>query len=364
MMSFDQILSGLKEVKASPRVEDPEEEEAAEAPKKKRKEKEGKGKKKEKEKKETKKKAEEEEEAAKTKLATHVGRYHKRENAKRVRAYSSQDLAAILGSVPGGSPAVAEEDGPFMKEVRADVQEDSDASSSGHLSDEEQTAPASKKIKSSPKDEVEVEEAPLVKSWWMGLFVKAGRMGSTKKELKSKKVTAAKAARVGFSEKDQENLYSDAHTHATHGKQGLGIGDAPKKVAGARWQGTKTKLTDSDDEEEAVEEDEEASSEEEDTGIVVLSAKQPAQVPSLKFQLPEKGGKVKKSKGESPDFEALAISILKAEKKRSLNLKVLKSRVLEAAGLEEGGKKVVKAIKANAGLFQIVDKKVTLATRL
>lgn len=124
MVGFDQILSSLKEVKAAPRAEkeveegkDEEEEEKPKAVK-------GKGKKDNEKKAKAKAKEEENKkavEATKTKLATHVGRYHKRENAKRVRAYSSADLAAILGSVPGGSQAVAEEDAPFMKEVRAEA---------------------------------------------------------------------------------------------------------------------------------------------------------------------------------------------------------------------------------------------------
>ena len=369
MVGFDQILSGLKEVKAAPRVEEEEEEEEEEEPKKvKEKGKKAKEKAKEKEKarkEEEQKKADEE--ATKKKQATHVGRYHKRENAKRVRCYSSEDLAAILGSVPGGSQPPVEDDRPFMKEVRAEAQEDSEVSSSGHMSDQE-THPASKKVKLSKKEEEE-EEAPQVKSWWMGLFVRAGRMGSTRKELKSKKVTA----KVGFSEKDQENLYTDVHNHATHGKQGLGIGDAPKKVAGARWQGTKTKLDSDDEDEEAVadEQDEEASSEEEDTGIVVLSAKKPAQIDSLKSQPREekkKGKKPKDSQSEKKvDVVEMAAKILREEKSRALSLKELKSRYLKAAGLskhdsssEKPAKRFVKAIKANTAMFKLVEKKVLL----
>lgn len=70
--------------------------------------------------------------ARRVKLATHVGRYHKRERAKTVKNYSSQDLAAILGAAPGSSvgvAAVTEEDlalaavpqwpGARMAEIRA-----------------------------------------------------------------------------------------------------------------------------------------------------------------------------------------------------------------------------------------------------
>lgn len=51
----------------------------------------------------------------------------------------------------------------------------------------------------------------------------------------------------GFEEADQEALWTSAHDGATKSKQGLGRAGAPKKVAGAHWAGTKTKL-DSDDE--------------------------------------------------------------------------------------------------------------------
>lgn len=42
---------------------------------------------------------------------------------------------------------------------------------------------------------------------------------------------------------------------AAHGRQGLGRSDMPKKVAGARWCGTKTKISDGNDDEEEEEEE-------------------------------------------------------------------------------------------------------------
>uniref|UniRef100_A0A7N1A5N1 Cell growth-regulating nucleolar protein-like winged helix domain-containing protein n=1 Tax=Kalanchoe fedtschenkoi TaxID=63787 RepID=A0A7N1A5N1_KALFE len=51
-----------------------------------------------------------------------------------------------------------------------------------------------------------------------------------------------------FFEQDQENLYNLVQDKATAGKQGLGIKDRPKKVAGVHFQGKKTSLGDSDDE--------------------------------------------------------------------------------------------------------------------
>lgn len=67
-----------------------------------------------------------------------------------------------------------------------------------------------------------------------------------------------------------------AHLGATHNKQGLGKADAPKKVAGARWQGTKIRLDSDSDEDEAQEGgsggDSDSSSDDEVPGAVVVMA--------------------------------------------------------------------------------------------
>lgn len=57
----------------------------------------------------------------------------------------------------------------------------------------------------------------------------------------------------GFSEQDQVDLYSLTQGGASKSKQGLGQGSAPKKVAGARWEGTKMRIGESDSEPEQPE---------------------------------------------------------------------------------------------------------------
>lgn len=52
----------------------------------------------------------------------------------------------------------------------------------------------------------------------------------------------------GFSEGDQANLWQTLTDSKTKSCQGLGQSDAPLKVAGGRWSGTKTQISDSDDE--------------------------------------------------------------------------------------------------------------------
>ena len=151
----------------------------------------------------------------KTKQATHIGRYHKRESAKRVKGYSASDLAAILGATSDGlaaaSEATAAEDNewPQLREVRAtpNLPEDSDVSSSGHVSEGSDGEAAPKKAASNRSIP---DQSAGPKSWWAGLFVKAGRMGSTKHELRSRKLQSVSLKPPGFSEKDQEDLAMQA----------------------------------------------------------------------------------------------------------------------------------------------------------
>jgi hypothetical protein len=51
----------------------------------------------------------------------------------------------------------------------------------------------------------------------------------------------------GFREDDQVAAWTAAQDGATKSKQGLGRSEQPRKVGGAQWQGTRTKLG-SDDE--------------------------------------------------------------------------------------------------------------------
>jgi len=81
-------------------------------------------------------------------------------------------------------------------------------------------------------------------SWWGQKygFVSGGFLGA--KIYKDKSSNDSK--RETFAEEDQENLYNRVQEKATSGKQGLGIKDRPKKVAGCFWGGKKTSFDDSD----------------------------------------------------------------------------------------------------------------------
>ncbi len=172
------------------------------------------------------------------KLASHVGRYSKRERAKFVKNYSASDLDAILGG-PAKQAAAEEEAAEaadagadplgFMPalnlvEVRAAAREDDSSSSDEEDGGEGKpgaaavaaSAPAAaggegkkqrkaKAAEAAPPPEEEWE--PGKKPWWAGMFVRAGRMGSIKQELKGGHSGKPKINVSGFKEQDQENLY-------------------------------------------------------------------------------------------------------------------------------------------------------------
>ncbi|KAL9310570.1 putative G-patch domain-containing protein [Arabidopsis thaliana] len=163
------------------------------------------------------------------------GRYKRREKGKLVNSYSSKDLEGILVKrTEDPSPAVCDIADSMDIEI---ISEDQDAS-----------------IK-----EQKIEEPSS--NWWgfKSGFVSGGLLGakSGKKKLKA-------TERKMFSENDQENLYNMVQDKATAGKQGLGIKDRPKKIAGVRYEGKKTSFDNSDDDDDDEEEEEEEESEADD----------------------------------------------------------------------------------------------------
>eukprot|EP00198_Chlamydomonas_reinhardtii_P003111 XP_001692447.1 predicted protein [Chlamydomonas reinhardtii] len=262
MVSFDRILANLKEVSARPAAADDssssDDEAAAKAPKKaakkadtKKAKKSGKDKRKRSASPSSSGSSssgsDSEDEAARAKrikLASHVGRYHKRERAKLVKNYSAGDLDAILGGMKAAKEEVAAEEA-----ADAEGLDPTGAGAMGFI------MPVIAEPKA-PEPQPEEQWEPGKKPWWAGMFVRAGRMGSIRQELKGKvEGGRAKIQITGFREQDQENLYEQAQHGAAHGRQGLGRSDMPKKVAGARWCGTKTKISEGDGDDEEEEEE-------------------------------------------------------------------------------------------------------------
>ncbi|XP_077245518.1 D111/G-patch domain-containing protein [Tasmannia lanceolata] len=153
------------------------------------------------------------------------GRYKKRERGKLVNAYSTKDLQEILGN-----------------KLEEDIQTNLDQVIELELPE-------------APESHIcHVKDTDVSVQWWgqkQG-FISGGFLGAQSLRAKSLMPTVhALDERVTFAEEDQENLYNLVQDKATTGKQGLGIKDRPKKVAGCHWKGKKTSFDDSDGENSA-----------------------------------------------------------------------------------------------------------------
>lgn len=300
--------------------------------------------------------------------ATHLGRFKKRESAKMVKHYSSQDLAAILGGDPFAQAAVAAVENTVRQNDSNDGSENDkkkdkrkkDEKSKKESQDNKEN-PTKKKVSIQEKNPLQeerqegrkeedrqhdknVEEASASSLWWSGYFIKAGRMGSLKKNAADKKC-------VGFSEQDQTNLYNLAHDKAIQGKVGLGRSSIPKKVEGARWEGKKIKLgSDSEGEEEGGEE-EEVGEDVEDQGVVVVMPKATVQ----------KAIDDRDNIFKDINWKKLMTEILKAKGVDSMKIKSLSKAVMEAHGLEKQHKGLVMmkleevCVASSSSMFQLVD---------
>nr|KJB52199.1 hypothetical protein B456_008G250200 [Gossypium raimondii] len=153
------------------------------------------------------------------------GRYKKRERGKLVQAYSSEDLEGILAKRVEESSPASPNVGGEMELIEATESQDF------------------------PTGGDTAESVPP--EWWGHKygFISGGFLGESTRK-KSNKTGECKIlnGRTVFFEDDQENLYKLVQDNATTGKQGLGIKDRPKKIAGVRFQGKKTSFSDSDDE--------------------------------------------------------------------------------------------------------------------
>lgn len=174
-------------------------------------------------------------------VATHLGRFKRREAAKMVRGYSSKDLEAILGGVSTAAVAPVQHRanelawgaGPAAV-VRAASEEPEEAPESSAARGKPAAAPAACPP-TPPPGHSPADEG----SWWRGQFHRAagGGVGAAQAPGTRPALTVR-----GFREEDQEGLYNLVHENATKGRVGLGRAGMPAKVAGERWAGTKTRL--------------------------------------------------------------------------------------------------------------------------
>ncbi|CAB4279984.1 unnamed protein product [Prunus armeniaca] len=153
------------------------------------------------------------------------GRYKKRERGKLVNAYSAKDIEGIL---------VRRAESP---EINFD------------LGGEVESEKASEIQVICPPEGNACKELPP--NWWGHKygFIPGGLLGAELKRRKSEKSQSNE--RTMFYEDDQVNLYNLVQDKSTTGKQGLGIKDRKKKIAGCYFEGKKTSFNDSDDEDSA-----------------------------------------------------------------------------------------------------------------
>ncbi|GMQ05543.1 hypothetical protein CsSME_00050531 [Camellia sinensis var. sinensis] len=149
------------------------------------------------------------------------GRYKKRERGKFVQTYSSKDLEGILQNLIFFGYWNLDEVDPSLNQC-LDFAEAFD---------------------------VYKDVSP---NWWgyKSGFVSGGYLGAESRRKKSLPTENGQNSwnRVAFHDEDQENLYKLVQDKATSGKQGLGIKDRPRKIAGCHYQGKKTSFDDSADE--------------------------------------------------------------------------------------------------------------------
>lgn len=137
----------------------------------------------------------------------------------------------------------------------------------------------------------------------------------------------------GFSEEDQVKLYTLTQQGKSQGRQGLGTGSQPKKVASARWKGTRTAIADSDDERADAQEPPQAAadatSDASNTAAAVVGRSQQ--------NAPEDVAPCQRS-AVQPDqikWKKLAAKVLKSSNKLALSWRKLQKLVFQSANLPD-----------------------------
>jgi len=319
------------------------------------------------------------------KLATHLGRFKKRESAKMVSKYSSHDLAAILGEDPFAAAAAA---------VTAAGKTGGHQTSDGYESDSESDSDVEVKKKKKQKRNVaktkkiitiqehqeaqqdaerelkqdtrDTDEEDLAAYWWSSYFVRRGKMGSLRR-------TAPNCAR-GFSEQDQTDLFTKTYDGATQGRVGLGRSSMPKKVAGARWEGKKKKL--GSDSEDSVSEGEQEQREAKEAAALEKKEAEEEEARGVVVVLPGGVGSVARTKKRKKEarqatgekkvkWKKAVAAVLSKENSGSMNFRAVVKAVMAAEKLDKNRKteasEAIFAVVEGSSKFKLDGKNVKLA---
>ncbi|KAG7669838.1 hypothetical protein Ndes2437B_g06027 [Nannochloris sp. 'desiccata'] len=324
--------------------------------------------------------------AKRAKVATHLGRFKKRESAKMVSNYSSHDLAAILGEDPFAAAAAAitaagGRSGGQQSSGGYESDSESDSDLEGNIKKKmEKSLAKTKKIitiqehqeaqknaeqglKDDGRDD---DNEDLTEYWWSSYFVRRGKMGSLRR-------TAPNRAR-GFSEQEQTDLYTKAQDGARQGRVGLGRSSMPKKVAGARWEGKKKKL--GSDSEDSESESEQERREAKEAAALEKKEAEEEEIRGVVVVLPGGGGGVapieKRKKegiqtieGRKIKWKKVVADVLARENSGSMKLKAVVKAVMEAEKLDKNRKteasEAIVTVVEGSSKFKLDGKNVKLA---
>lgn len=215
----------------------------------------------------------EKQEVKKTEMTTTVlkaarpqGRYKKRERGKLVSGYTEKDLQEILGNRCESSGHCTNMDTPETEVVK---EESKLVEKYARVQVVEGTVKGNAILESTHSVDLTQTPSEHQSAEWWGHkhgFVWGGLLGAKSEVKKPVALKESQCSDVGngqvstirnaFCEEDQENLYNLVQDKSTTGKQGLGIRDKPKKIAGVHWKGQKVSFdTDEDKEERSADED-------------------------------------------------------------------------------------------------------------
>ena len=205
------------------------------------------------------------------KRGSHLGRYKRREQGKRVASYSAHDLAAILGvsaadegtiqamtTLQRTSNGTTAENGnenndgitrtsAAKKSEKKKKKKISSSSSSSLLSSKAVTEGDDDDACPSDADAHDAAEAEVARQWreteWWGskLFIYGGKLGGLHEKRSGRNGDGNASPSNGFFETDQEKLFNDATEAQTKGRKGLGRAAA---TIGPAWAGTKQTFND------------------------------------------------------------------------------------------------------------------------
>eukprot|EP00899_Mesostigma_viride_P026566 jgi/Mesvir1/7094/Mv09202-RA.1 len=328
-----------------------------------------------------------EEEVKPKKLARHQGRYHKHQKAKLTHSYSGEHLNEILGGLrpsedadksvtpdrgatassrQDAAPAGTGEDsgGPGKKRMKggSSAEEatararDSAATTTGGRPPLSIGAAGASRIGIKASTPAPAAPAPNP-SWWGAKFgfVKGPTIGSAPvdagcddkradKEVASGSPAGAppagkKGKVLGFTESDQENLYTHAQEHAIKGKRGLGMDGEGRPLKKSKWAGSKVRFGD------ASSSGDEASQDESTDRGSPPPREEPGAVPPPPPTATKTEGKATKSEGKAKKSEGKG----PGEKKAGGEDRSMSSPAPAEAG-EKGGKEGGRKKKGGEGM--------------